>query len=161
MKNGISFAKELEKEGANFYIELGIKSENLLTKKLFYTLAKQEIEHIITLENFILLNEYKTNKEEKVEEEIKNFFYEIKEKSKTENQLQGYQTALELEKKSYVHYEKLFSSAKTDEEKKLYKFLMEQEKEHMEAIINVYSYLSETGDWFQKEESKVWNWMNL
>lgn len=161
MKNGISFAKELEKEGVNFYIELGIKAENLLTKKLFYTLAKQEIEHIITLENFILLNEYKTNKEEKVEEEIKNFFYEIKEKSKTENQLQGYQTALELEKKSYVQYEKLFSSAKTDEEKKLYKFLMEQEKEHMEAIINVYSYLSETADWFQKEESKVWNWMNL
>ncbi|MCM8804242.1 MAG: hypothetical protein NC833_03190 [Candidatus Omnitrophica bacterium] len=161
MENGIKFAKELEKEGANFYIELGMKADNLLTKKLFYTLAKQEIDHLIALESFILSNKYKINKERSVEEEIKNFFYELKEKSKIENQLQGYEISLNLEKKSYVQYEKLFSLAETNEEKKIYKFLMEQEKQHIEAVINVYSYLSETGDWFQKEESKVWNWMNL
>lgn len=161
MEKGINFAKEFEKNGANFYIELGMKADNLLTKKLFYTLAKQEIEHLEAIENFVLSRSYEIKKEEKIEEEIKKIFMELKEKSKTENQLKGYETGLELEKKSYSHYEKLYKEAVDEEEKKLYKFLMEQEKEHIESIVNVYSYLSGTGDWFHKEESRVWNWMNL
>ncbi|MCX7916916.1 MAG: hypothetical protein N2589_02160 [bacterium] len=161
MEEGINFAKEFEKEGAIFYIDLGMKADNLLTKKLFYTLGKQEIEHLEAIENFIFSKEYKIEKEVNVEEEIENFFNGLRDRTKIENQIKGYETALDLEKKSYSHYEKLYNSSKSPEEKNFYKFLMEQEKQHMEAIINVYSYLSETEDWFQKEESKVWNWMNL
>lgn len=161
MEREIEFAKELERKGTDFYIELGMKADNLLTKKLFYSLAKQEIEHLEAIENFLLTKSYKIGEKVDIEEEMRNFFNELKEKSKFENQIKGYETAIEMEKKSYSHYEKLFNEAKTEEEKKFFKFLMEQEKSHLEAIINVYSYLSETDDWFMKEESKVWNWMNL
>jgi len=161
MENGIKFAKEFEKYGANLYIEMGIKSENLITKKLFYSLAKQEIEHLETIEKFVLSGDYKTEKSEMIEDNLKKFFTELKEKNKIESNIEGYKMALEIEKKGYFQYEKFYKEAKDEKEKKLFKFLMEQERLHLEAIINVYSYLTETGDWFEKEESKIWNWMNL
>lgn len=161
MENMINYAKEIEKEGANFYIELALKADHLLTKKLLYTLSKQEIEHLEAIEEFLTLGKYEIKYESKIEDEMKKFFSDIKEKSKIETQLNGYEVALELEKKSYLLYEKFYNSAKNEQEKKLYEFLMNQERQHIEAIVNVYSYLSETGDWFQKEESRIWNWMNL
>ncbi len=161
MEKGIEFAKEFEKNGANLYIELGMKAENLITKKLFYSLARQEIEHLETIENYVLTQNYKKSEELSIEEEMKIFFTNLKEKEKLETQLDGYKIALEVEKNGYSNYEKFYKEAKDEKEKRLFKFLMEQEKSHMEAIINVYSYLTETGDWFEKEESKVWNWMNM
>jgi len=161
MEKGIEFAKEFEKNGANLYIELGMKAENLITKKLFYSLARQEIEHLETIENYVLTQNYKKSEELNIEEEMKIFFTNLKEKEKLETQLDGYKIALEVEKNGYSNYEKFYKEAKDEKEKRLFKFLMEQEKSHMEAIINVYSYLTETGDWFEKEESKVWNWMNM
>ncbi|MGB9677072.1 MAG: ferritin family protein [Candidatus Ratteibacteria bacterium] len=161
MENGIKFAKEFEKYGANLYIEIGMKAENLITKKLFYSLAKQEIEHLEIIENFVLSGDYKTEKGEIIEEDLKKFFTEIKEKNKLESNIEGYKMALEVEKKGYSQYEKFYSETENERERKLFKFLMEQEKSHIEAIINVYSYLTETGDWFEKEESKIWNWMNM
>lgn len=161
MENGINYAKAFEKHGANFYIELGMKADNLITKKLFYTLAKQEIEHLETIENFILTGNYVIIENLKIERELREFFEKLEEKTKVETHLQGYETALELEKKSYNHYKTLYDNADNEKEKILYEFLMKQEKEHIEAIVNVYTYLSETENWFQREESKVWNWMNL
>ncbi|HOK56185.1 MAG TPA: ferritin family protein [bacterium] len=161
MENGIKFAKEFEKHGANLYIEIGMKSENLITKKLFYSLAKQEIEHLEIIENFVLSDDYKTEKTEMIEEDLKEFFTSLKEKNKIESNIDGYKMALEIEKKGYLQYEKFYNEVKNEKEKRLFKFLMEQEKSHIEAIINVYSYLTETGDWFEKEESKIWNWMNM
>ncbi|MCS7227846.1 MAG: Mur ligase family protein [Endomicrobia bacterium] len=43
MEDAINFAKIFEKEGVDFYIELGMKAYNLITKKLFYTLTYFEL----------------------------------------------------------------------------------------------------------------------
>ena len=161
MKKGIEFAKEFEKNGANLYTELGIKAENLITKRLFYSLAKQEIEHLEVIENYVITINYAKLEEQNIEEEMKEIFYSLREKNKAETQLDGYKIALELEKDGYSHYEKFYKEAEDENEKELFKFLMEQEKSHIDAIVNIYSYLTETGDWFEKEESKIWNWMNI
>ncbi|HOL22657.1 MAG TPA: ferritin family protein [bacterium] len=161
MEDKIKFAKEFEEYGAMLYINTGMKSENLITKKLFYSLAKQEIEHLEAIENFVVNRAYPGNKEETVEKEIKEFFDALKEKSRIEKQTDGYKTALEVEKKGYLQYEKFYKEAKDEKEKQFFKFLMEQEKSHIDAIVNVYSYITQTGDWFEKEESRTWNWMNL
>jgi rubrerythrin len=161
MEDKIKFAKEFERYGATLYIEIGMKAENMITKKLFYSLARQEIEHLEAIENFVLTGDYKAAEEIKVEEEIKDFFNSLKERSKTENHIDGYKTALEIEKKGYAQYEKFYRETKDEKEKRLLKFLIEQEKAHIEAIVNVYSYITQTGDWFEQEESKIWNWMNI
>jgi len=161
MEDKIKFAKEFERYGATLYIEIGMNAENLITKKLFYSLARQEIEHLEAIENFVLTGEYKAVDEIKVEEEIKDFFNSLKERSTAENNIGGYKTALEVEKKGYSKYEKFYREAKDEREKRFFKFLIEQEKAHIDAIVNVYSYLTQTGDWFEQEESKIWNWMNI
>lgn len=163
MDKWIEFAKNFEKEGVCLYTELGIKAKNYLTKKLFYTLARQEINHIEEIENFLLSKDYKKiEKIEEVENEIKEFFDGFKNSiEKSETQIDGYKIALEMEKKGYDQYEKFYKEAKDEKEKKFLNFLLQQEKSHIDAIINVYSYITNTSDWLEKEESKIWNWMNL
>ncbi|MCM8820754.1 MAG: hypothetical protein NC932_02230 [Candidatus Omnitrophica bacterium] len=158
----IGFAKEFEKNGAKFYIDKGLKAKNIITKKLLYTLAKQEIEHLEAIENFIIKGQYVENgKDMDIETEMKYFFASLKRKDKLEDRLHVYSMALEMEKKGYLQYEKFYKEADDEKEAKFFKFLMGEEKNHIDAIVNVYSYISDTGDWFQKEESKAWNWMNL
>lgn len=162
MKSNIKFALEFEENGAKFYIDMGLKAKNIITKKLLYTLAKQEIEHLEAIENFIITGKYSKNEEDgDVESEIKDFWGSLDKINKMEDQLQVYRMALEMEKKGYSQYEKFYNEAKDEKEERFFKFLMGEEKKHIDAIVNVYSYLSETDDWFQNEESRVWNWMNL
>ena len=68
---------------------------------------------------------------------------------------------MEFEKKSYGLYSELSKKSTPGPEMEFYSELMKQEEEHCEALENVYYYLTNTGDWFEREESKVWNWMNM
>ncbi|MCM8762489.1 MAG: hypothetical protein NC929_04145, partial [Candidatus Omnitrophica bacterium] len=136
--NKISFAKEFEKNGAKFYIDMGLKTENIITKKLLYTLAKQEIEHLEAIENFIIKGQYlEKGKDRDIETEMKYFFRGLKRKDKVEDKLQVYSIALEMEKKGYLQYEKFYSEATDEKEAEFFKFLMGEEKKHIDAIVNV------------------------
>ena len=158
----MKFALEFERNGAKFYIDMGIEAGNILTKKLFYTLARQEIEHLEAIEKFLADGNYEKQEGSKeVEQEIKNFMKDLTDERKIETQLQVYEMALDMEKKGYIQYEKFYKEAKDEKKKEFFKFLMNEEKKHIDAIVNVYSYISNTEDWLQREESNVWNWMNL
>ena len=69
--------------------------------------------------------------------------------------------AIRLERDSYVFYADLAKKAASDAERRFFEELMKQEEAHYEALKNVNYYLTNTGDWFGKDESKAWNWMNL
>ncbi|MBN1445494.1 MAG: ferritin family protein [Candidatus Omnitrophica bacterium] len=161
------FALDFEKRGTLLYLELASKAKNSLSKNLFYTLAQQEIEHAKRIDAFYTASGkelpaviYKNI--ERIEEEIKTFFQKIKEtEMPAEKNIDGYKTAMELEKEGYRAYEGFYRESKEDKERQLLEFLLNEEKKHLEAIANVYSYLSGTEDWLEQEESKVWNWMNI
>ncbi|MGI6595642.1 MAG: DUF2202 domain-containing protein [Elusimicrobia bacterium] len=163
MKESINFAREFERDGAIFYIEMGMKADNIITKKLFYTITRQEIEHLEAIDSFIINGLHRNYEDsgEKVEIEMRDFFKKLKAKGVSESHLQAYETAIDMEKRSYQLYERFYHEAKNDEERNFFNFLMSEEKKHLDAFVNVYSYLSDTDDWFQQEESKVWNWMNI
>ncbi len=163
-KKIVEFALDFERKGTVLYLELASKVKNPLGKNLFYALAKQEIDHAKRIEEFntageghVYLAGYeKTNS---IEEELKSFFKRVKESSVKDN-LDAYETAMQLEKESYGAYERFLKEAEDASERKLLEFLLSEEKNHMEAIANVYSYLSETSDWLERDESRTWNWMN-
>jgi rubrerythrin len=67
---------------------------------------------------------------------------------------------MEMEKKGYETYAKFLKEAKTEEEKAFFKWILNEEGEHLAAIANVYAYLTGTGGWLEEDESKTWNWMN-
>ena len=163
----VEFALDFEKKGVMLYLDLAAGTKNALSKKLFYALAKQEFEHAIRIDEFYLgtgvpaySEVYKSVND--VEDEIKVFFAGIKDAAlSAESNLNAYETAMKLEKESYSAYEKFLRESKDNKEKQLLGFLLSEEKNHLEAILNVYSYLTGTSDWLEQEESRTWNWMNI
>jgi rubrerythrin len=164
----LEFALDFEINGAKMYLDFAVKTRNLLTKQLFYTLAKQEVDHAKTIEEFssniIKRKEFKFSSFlPSVEEELKGFFQKSKKINLKENveRIEGYTIAMEMERKGYKAYEDFYKKAMDESEKSFFKFLMREEKKHGEALANAYYFLTQTKDWIQEEEGKVWNWMNI
>jgi rubrerythrin len=166
----LGFALDFEVNGVSLYLKLARKTQNPFGKKLFYTLAAEEIEHAQKIDS--VSNEISgladwgslsSAKAAGIESSLKEFFGKT-EKDELRNNvdnLEGYETAMQMEKKGFEAYTRFFNEATDKKEKEFYKYLIAQEKEHLDALANVYSYLTQTGDWLREEESKVWNWMNM
>ncbi len=167
----LKFALDLEIKGVNMYLKLAEETKNLLGKKLFYSLAGEEVQHADKVDEIYngLLPEAGSVETAQmalvpsIESEMKEFFFNAGkgEIVRGEENSTGYKLAIDLEKKSCEIYQKFLDEAKTDAEKKFFGEILNQEKAHLEAVINVYSYIKSTGDWLQEEESRVWNWMNI
>jgi rubrerythrin len=167
MKASLKKAHDFEKESVELYLDAGEKTGNQLARKLFYSLAKQEVDHILKVFEIgeVLQGEspgqgYEENAA--IEKEIKVFFtsHRKSELKKDMSNIEGLESGIELEKKGYRMYEKFMNEAESEAEKKFFRLLMEEETQHLNALENVYNFLTGPGDWFEREESKVWNWMN-
>ncbi|MDO8735173.1 MAG: ferritin family protein [Elusimicrobiota bacterium] len=166
----LEFALDFEIKGTLLYLKLAKNTRNILSKQLFYSLGSQEIDHAKRVDEI-----YEMVKENKVWEVIgkrnlpsvefalKDFFEKAKKinlKRDIKN-LSGYKIAMEMEENGYSAYNNFYNNSKNESEKKFFKQLMEQEKEHLYSLKNVYYYLMNTGDWFREDESKIWSWMNI
>ncbi len=67
--------------------------------------------------------------------------------------------AVDLEKASYDFYTELWREAESETDKALYDLVRREEYDHMVGIENMLYYLTNTGQWLDREESKRWNWM--
>ena len=165
MDNGaLKFVLDFEAKGVATYLKLAAQTDNRLGKKLFYSLASEEIEHARKADEFYGAKQgFRAVEVEPIADIMKDFFEKMEkaELKKGAENIEGYELAMELERKGYAAYEKFLKDSKNGDEKNFFKWLLGEEKEHLSAIANVYFYLTGTGDWLQEEESKVWNWMNL
>jgi rubrerythrin len=164
-------AYELERKGLEFYINSAGNSSNALVKRTIFSLAKEEIAHMVKIDEISLsldtsgkwIDEEIGFKSSDIEIELKKFF------EKTEKEILDLnkdnadliKKAMEFERKSYELYDDLGKKAGSNIEKRFYDELKKQEESHFDALQNVYYYLTKTGDWLQKDESNVWGWMNL
>lgn len=160
------FALDFEKKGTAAYLNFAAKARNPLSKKLFYTLARQEIDHAAKIDEFYQeISDEKTadtHSAATAEKELQDFFEHLKKTQvPEESSLEIYETAMELEKRGYAAYKKFHGESDDEAEKRFLEFLLNEEKKHIDSIANVYSYLSGTSDWLEREESKTWNWMNI
>ena len=163
-------AYELEREGLEFYIGSAIKSKNALIKKALFSLAQDEIRHMMKIDEISLSldtsgkwpGEETGLKGSDIEIAIKEFFVktgrEVLNESKDNADL--IKTAMEFERKSFELYDDLGTKAQSNSEKIFYEELKKQEEMHFDALENIYYYLTKTGDWLSRDESNVWNWMN-
>ncbi len=158
------FAIDFETKGTNLYISLASKTPNILGKHLFYSLAVQEVQHASAIDRMYLLSSVESiiRNASSIEAELKEFWQQV-ESVKLKNEpgdLSGYSLVMDMEKQSIRAYSEFLERATDEKEKEFLKWLVEEEKSHLEALRNVYYFLTETGDWLQGEESKIWNWMN-
>ena len=166
----LEFAHDFEIKGVNLYMKLAAKIDNALAKEVFYSLAKQEVEHAHRIDQ--IYTGLKSNKGwskaapaklPSMETEVKKFFTTASKaqlKKGAEN-LEGYEIAMRMERKGFKAYKEFYAAAKSSGEKAFYKQMMEEEQKHYETLANVYAYLTSTEDWLQEDESRTWNWMNI
>ena len=161
---------DFERKGSEFYLKLGIDTKQALAKNLFYNLAKQEIDHIVRIEEIFdavgrnaPLPTRSARKMEDIEDQMKRTFDKLSESIRTRklDNIEAYRLAIEMEEEGYRIY-KGFSESATDKgERQFFLALLEEERAHREALDNVYYFLTQSKDWFSVEESKVWNWMSI
>jgi rubrerythrin len=165
--SALDFVLGFEAKGVETYLKLAAKTENHLGKELFYSLAAEEIAHARKADEFYegisARQGFKSPEAAPIATVIKDFFAKMEkaELRKSKENIEGYELAMELEKKGYAAYDNFLKNAKNDDEKKFFKWILGEEKEHIAAIANVYFYLTGTGDWLQEDESRVWSWMNM
>ncbi|HOJ39993.1 MAG TPA: ferritin family protein, partial [bacterium] len=161
MSQRLRQAVKFEKEIALFYLEKGAGAENLLVQKLFLELAKQEIDHLGFIQAMVQTSSQTTLPGNNLETAIKDFFTRFQPEllKKEATSTQALVTAMELEKAGLAMYQQ-FLQAATGEEKELFDKILAYEQQHLASLENVHFYLTGTGDWWQQDESRRWNWMN-
>lgn len=165
----LDFARNLEVKGATLYLKFAVDAENLLSKQLFYSLAVEEIEHAKKIDE--IYTALRNNQGwqpaaatlPSVESKLKKFFAQAGKTDfkKDASSAVSYELALEMERSSFRAYTDFYNQTQDATEKEFFKRLLSEEQEHIDALTNVYYYLTDTADWLQEDESHIWNWMNL
>ena len=148
----------MEFEGEKYYKGQAESTKNNGLKTVFLMLAKDENTHAKVLQNKSNNLSYELKDNETLSE-TKNLFKEIEdfkdEIKQVPNQLDLYRAAFEKEKESINLYEKLLSQAEDDESKKLFNYLIKQEKDHYEVLDELVLHLNKSDDWVEAAEFGV------
>lgn|SRR5690625_1763445 len=151
----IEFAIKMELDGEKYYLEQGEKTAHLGLKAVFDLLAEEEREHARLLEQYAANEKYEF-KESRVPQHFKGVFadgedLQVDYKANPE-QLDAYNLALEKEQASIELYEKMGAEASSPQEKKLFEFLVEQEKIHYNTFSDLIEHVIKAKQWVESAE---------
>ena len=153
--NILEFAINMELDGEKYYNDQAEIINDKYLKNIFLILAKDENSHAKILQNKSNNLSYDLKSNE-ILSEAKNLFKGIKdfknEIKQNPDQLDLYRVALEKETESIDLYEKLLSQAEDDKSKKLFEFLIDQEKDHYITLEEIVSQLNKSNDWVEAAE---------
>lgn len=160
LKNALKTALEFERKGQNIYDEASKKSENLIAKKTFEYLAKQELNHIREIEAFIKKDSPDIKLEGDTPEETEKFFKttvkEFKDKTfMSHDDKMIYHTAMDLEESAFEFYEEQMKKAKDQKTKRFFEFLLAQENAHFAFLSKSLDFIKHPENFFKNEEN--WN----
>ncbi|MDI9508993.1 MAG: ferritin family protein [Clostridiales bacterium] len=153
--NALELAIEMEREGRQYYLDQAeINKDNELSK-VFLLLADSEKEHEDLLRKRLNKEEY-AFKEDQSFISIKSVFNGLKEYEASDirkaSQLDVYRLALDIEEKSIDHYQKMLEDATEDKDKELFKFLIKEEKQHMNLFDKLVEMLTRPDEWVESPE---------
>ncbi|MDD2431731.1 MAG: ferritin family protein [Firmicutes bacterium] len=165
----ISKAFEFERNGAKFYLETAAKTQNRLARQLLNNLAKEEVQHVLDIDEIYyelkegtLPEKMDQDSKNSIESSIQTFFKKVNKGTLKEDidDLEALKVAMDMEKKGYEMYRTAMKAATEPNMQEFFNRLAQEEQEHLIALENVYYYLTNPADWFAQTESQVWNWMN-
>lgn len=150
----IKFAIDLETSAAKYYQDQATIFKDYPVTQVFEMLSKNALQYIKLLQYY--------DKQLDVEPELPdstelNNFYENLENFKCDyslipKQLNAYQKALELERKSIQLYSDFLKKTTDEEGRKLLEFLIKQEKEHYAFIEELVRLLRRPDNWVEDAE---------
>ena len=155
-------AIQMEIDGKEFYLKASQASNNELGKNLLAKLAGEEDIHRQVFED--IYKKISTEKEWPDQElssdgiaGLKTIFSVATENMEKDvksmpEEIDAVNTAMEMENKTYDFYNELLEKARYDAEKKFYKELAAQEKEHHRVLLDYYEFLKDPAAWFVLKE---------
>jgi rubrerythrin len=160
IEEALKTALDFEKKGYGIYTEAAAKTENQVVKRTFEYLAKEEINHIREVEEFIDRHSPDVQLKGDMLPEVKKKFREIigglEEKTElSDSDIEAHEAGLEFEKNAYRFYKEQLEKAHDEKAKKFFKFLMEQEEAHYELIEKAYDYIKNPEGWYAEEEGWI------
>jgi rubrerythrin len=157
----------LEQKGYDHYTQALAEAKNPLTKKLFATLAEQELEHMRRIRELFEKEAGKDSCDiipgtalEMIVKEVFDGFSKDDRSAWDVDVSSAYEHAMHLEQESIDMYSSFAAESANAPEKRFFQELEKEEGKHLTALQNVYHYLTHTADWFESTESETWNWMN-
>lgn len=157
--NAIEIAISMEKDAIEFYTSAAEKTSHPVGKKMFLSIAEDEKRHLAALTQIfkdvgITLEEVSPMKNiQSIFKTMKDAM--IKRVEATQDDLEAFKIAMQMEKEGIEFYKKAEAEAKTEKEKALFSRLIKEEQEHHDIFANTYFFLSDTGSWFMWEEHSI------
>jgi len=154
--NVFKFAMQMEKDGEAFYREIAAKTKNPGLKKIFDTLADEEVVHFNTFKQLF----EKTSAdvmESDILDKAKSVFEEMKAAGSTDitddtAQTDAYRKAMDAEKEAYTFYEKKAGETDDEKEKKILLTFAREERRHYRLLENVLEFVSRPDSWLEDAE---------
>jgi len=153
-------ATQLERDGRMFYLDVAEKTENELARRMFESLADDELDHIAWIEELLPGVDTAATANRRLYERLRPIFADVPEAAvrrlgRSDDDVQAINAALDMEKKSVDAYETWANDAAEDNVRILCQTLAGIERFHIQVLSNTLEYFEHTPDWFMQEEQ--WN----
>ena len=154
--NVFEFAMQMEKDGEAFYRQIADKTKNAGLRKIFTTLADEEVVHYNTFKK-LFESTAVTAVESNALAKAKNIFVEMKNSggfdlSAETPQTEAYRKAMDAEKEAYTFYEKKAGETKVAAEKKILQAFAREERRHYRLLEHVLEFVSRPDSWLEDAE---------
>ncbi|MDD3052624.1 MAG: ferritin family protein [Candidatus Cloacimonetes bacterium] len=148
-------AIKMEIEGEEYYRKLAERNKDNPPHGVFQKLADDEKEHAHVLKQkeehreCTIKKSQTFQKASSVFQSLEEFKSDIRE---IPSQIDSYRFALEKEKESIDLYTDLKEKSESSDDKEIFDFLIEQEKDHYNTINNLIDLLTQAEDWVESAE---------
>ncbi|MDJ0624091.1 MAG: ferritin family protein [Desulfocapsaceae bacterium] len=154
--NVFEFAMQMEKDGEAFYREIARGTKNPGLKKIFETLADEEVVHFNTFKKLAEKSEAKVV-ESNILAKANNIFAEMKEGGAVDlsdetPQVEAYRKAMAAEEEAYTFYEKKAAECSEEAEKEALLVFAKEERRHYHLLENVLEFVSRPETWIEDGE---------
>ncbi len=160
-KKGLEAAIDLELKGHKFFKDAAAKANNALAKEVFDYLSVEELNHLNAIKEFneeylkgttidtqSLIETMKGHKSPAAQ-----IFAKAAANAPVEgNELDVYRFAVDFEKKSELFYAKALDEATNPNAKKLYEFLIGEERKHFKIVDSCLAYFENPAEFFHQRE---------
>lgn len=150
-------AIQLERGGRKFYLEAAGKTSSDIARRMFESLAEDELRHIEWIENVSPGANTSESANKELYGRLRQIFADAPKDVNlsvlvSEDDLNAIEIAIGMEEKSLAAYEQWAEESDSEDVSSLCKALAGQERFHRQVLDNTRVYLDRTADWFMQEE---------
>lgn len=150
------FAMKMEKDGENYYRELGKKTNHEGIRHILTFLANEEMKHYKVVEQLNREVKHPSMAEENVFNTVKNIFVRMKESEQDIHfdisEADLYRKAQKIEKESRQFYLEKAEEVEGETQKQLLLRLAEEEKKHEFIMENLVEFITRPDTWLENAE---------